>query len=172
MTKFMSAKTTKTIDDLGFQTYVQFEENRKYLDVEFGAQAKQVAGQITTDVFEPLIISDYQILFELNTKGSTWGLMPPPPQYNDQRGRLFTYQLAPKLGPYDLIELQISRIKEKQEEEKEQQKKKHTLSWETEQEIKQIDKEANTLIQMMQNIQTLNKIMEQINSERYRYSKG
>lgn len=172
----MSTKSTKTIDDLGFQTYVQFEENRKYFDEEFISQAKDVASLTTTDVFEPLIVTEYQILFELNLKGGIWSVMPPPKHYNDQKGRLFTYQLAPKLGPYDLIELQMSRIEEKRKEEKERynedKKRDKSLSWESEQEIKQIDKEASTLIQMMQNIQVLNKIMEQINSERYRYSKG
>ena len=100
--------------------------------------------------------------------------MPPPQKYNDQKGRLFTHQLAPKLGPYELIELQMSRIEEKRKEEKEkhEDERKQKLSWEIEQELKEIDKEANALIQMMQNIQILNKIMEQINSERYRYSKG
>jgi len=38
--------------------------------------------------------------------------------------------------------------------------------------VKLIDKEANALIDMMQNIQVLNKIMAQITSERYRYCKG
>jgi len=60
-----------------------------------------------------MIVTDYQILFELGTKGTTWGNMPPPEKYNDQKGRLFTHQLAPKLGPYELIELQMGRIQEK-----------------------------------------------------------
>ena len=47
----MSTKSTKTIDDLGIQTYVQFEENRKYFDEELISQAKDVASQIATDIF-------------------------------------------------------------------------------------------------------------------------
>jgi hypothetical protein len=172
----MSVKSTKTIDDLGIQTYIHYEENRKYFDEEFASNSRAIASQLSTDIFEPIIVTDYQILFELGTKGSTWSLMPPPEKYNDQKGRLFTFQLAPKLGPTELLELQVNRIeqkrkteKEKQEDEKQKNKK---PNWEQQEETKLIDKEANTLIEMMQKILVLNKIMAQIISERYRYSKG
>ncbi len=172
----MSTKSTKTIDDIGIQSYIHYEENRKYFNEELISEGRSIASQLSTDIFEPMIVTDYQILFELGTKGTTWGNMPPPEKYNDQKGRLFTYQLAPKLGPSELLELQMGRIKEKQKNEKEkkeeERKKEHRSSWESEEEVKLIDKEANTLIDMMQNIQILNKIMIQITSERYRYCKG
>ena len=172
----MSTKGTKTIDDIGIQSYIHYEENRKYFDEEFIFNGRSIATQLSTDIFEPILVSDYQILFELGTKGATWSLLPPPDKYNDQKGRLFTHQLAPKLGPEELIELQIGRIEDRRKEEKEKKdqdrKKHHLASWETEEEVKLIDKEANALIDMMQNIQVLNKIMAQISSERYRYCKG
>ena len=172
----MSTRSTKTIDDLGIQSYLHYEENRKYFDEEFAVNSRSIASQLSTDIFEPILVSDYQILFELNTKGATWSLMPPPPKYNDQKGRLFTHQLAPKLGPYELLELQMNRIEDKRKAEKDKQEEERNQhqkpSWEGEEEAKQIDKEANTLIDMMQNIQLLNKIMSEITSERYRYSKG
>src|SRR3990167_8714143 len=143
----MSTKATKTIDDLGFQSYYQFEENKKYLNEKLTVESRDVAIGMATDSFEPLVVTDYQLLFELNLKGGIWCLIPPPERYNEQKGRLFTFQLAPKLGPYELIELQMSRIQEKQKEEKEnrEKEKKKKLSWEIEQEVKQIDKEANIL---------------------------
>ncbi len=158
----MSTRSTKTIDDLGIQSYIHYEENRKYLDEEFAVNGRSVASQLSTDIFEPIMVTDYQILFELNTKGATWSLMPPPAKYNDQKGRLFTHQLAPKLGPYELLELQMNRINEKRKTETEKNQGN----------LKDIDKEANTLIEMMQNIQGLNKMMSEISSERYRYTKG
>lgn len=172
----MSTKSTKTIDDIGIQSYISYEHNRKYFDEEMISNGRSIASQLSTDIFEPMIVTDYQILFELGTKGKTWSNMPPPEKYNDQKGRLFTHQLAPKLGPSELIELQMGRIQEKRKSEKEkrdeERKKEHRPSWESEEEVKLIDKEANALIDMMQNIQVLNKIMAQITSERYRYCKG
>lgn len=172
----MSVKSTKTIDDLGIQTYLHYEETRKYFDGEFASNSQAIASQLSTDVFEPIIVTDYQILFELGTKGSTWSLMPAPQKYNEQKGRLFTFQLAPKLGPTELLELQMSRIEAKRKEEKskgeEEKNKGKKPDWEIAEEDKLIDKQATTLIEMMQNILSLNKIMAQIISERYRYSKG
>ncbi len=176
MACFMSTRSTRTIDNLDIQSYIHYEDNRKYFDEESANNARSIASQLSTDIFEPILITNYQLLFELGTKGTTWGLMPPPLKYNDQKGRLFTHQLAPKLGPCELIELQMHRIEEKRKTEKdkhdEQKKRQGTSSWEEEEEIKLIEKQAAALIDMMQNIQVLNKIMEQITAERYRYTKG
>ncbi len=158
----MSTKSTKTIDNLGIQSYIQFEENRQYHDDTFADTSRSIASQLTTDVFEPIIVTDYQLLFEVDTKGATWGLIPPPKKYHDQKGRLFTYQLAPKLGPFERIELQMTKIEDKKKSEEEMQNP----------DFPQISKEASTLKDMMQTIQVLNTIMEHITSERYRYCKG
>jgi len=176
MACFMSTKSTRTIDNLDIQSYIHYEDNRKYFDEESASNARSIASQLSTDVFEPILITDYQRLFELGTKGTTWGLMPPPMMYNDQKGRLFTNQLAPKLGPSELIELQMHRIEEKRKTERDnhdnKKKKNEKSTWEGDEEIKLIDKQATALIDMMQNIQLLNKIMQQITAERYRYTKG
>jgi hypothetical protein len=172
----MSAKTTKTIDDIGIDPYLAYEQNRKFFDQDYAKSDKTVAPQLITDVTNPIIISDYQMLFEINTKGASWSLMPAPDEYNLQKGRLFTHQLAPKLGPEDLIEFQIGKISQKVEEETNRltpkKRGRAKAKPEVNKELEEIKGEADTLINMMKNIQNLNKIIQQISSERYRYGKG
>jgi hypothetical protein len=171
----MSTKTTKTIDDIGIQSYITYDQNRKFFDEEYTKNDKTVAPQLITDITKPVIISDYQILFEIN-KGASWSLMPEPFEYNIQKGRLFTHQLAPKLGPVELIEFQIGKISRAADEEisslKPKKRGRPRGPESSTKEIEEIQSEANTLINMMKNIQDLNKIIQKISSERYRYGKG
>jgi len=169
----MTTPTSKTIDDLGTQSYVRFEEGKKYADEALLSESRVIALQLGTDVFEPLLIPEYHLLFDLALKGAVWANLPPPSKYNEQKKRLFTNQLAPKLGPEEFLEMLVSRINEKVEDEEEKKRKNdQTLNWEDEQELEEIKKEAKILIEMMQDITIFNKIITYINSERFRYSKG
>ena len=161
---------SKTIDDLGIGTYTRYENDKATFDERYISDAGHVALQLGTDVFEPLYISEYHLLFEIGTRGALWGMMPPPPKYNEQKKRLFTHQLAPKLGPEEVIEMQINRIDGKREQEK--RKKRQRANIEESEENDDIDQEAEKLIQMMQDINLFNTIIAQVNAERYRYSKG
>lgn len=152
----MTSRISKTIDDLGIQSYTQFEESRVFYDEKYISESKSIADQLGADIFEPILVPEHQVLFELGMKGVVWGMIRPPPNYNDQRRRLFTHQLAPKLGPQDLIDIQIGRIDEKSQQAQ----------------SPDVTQEANKLILMMKDINEYNKIIAYINGERFRYSKG
>lgn len=171
----MSTRSTKTIDDLGVQTHLQYEEDRSYFEERIISESKDIAYQISTDVFEPLKDTEFLYNYEMGNRGKPWGLMDAPPFFNQQKKRLFTYQLAPKLGPQELLDAQIDRIEEQKDRESEDRKQENpqeALSWEAEREIEEINKEAKKLIELMQDIDVLNKIVQDINAERSRYKKG
>lgn len=173
----MTAKSTKTIDNLGFQVYLQYEEEKKGYEESYISDSKSVASQLETDIFEPILITDYQILFDLVPKPTSWSFLFTPEEFNDQKKRLFTHQLAPKLGPEEYLEMQIERIEDhledQEKEEKEQKQKKERLfAWQDEGDVKIMAKEAETLIELLKSINILNKIMIDVNAERYRYAKG
>lgn len=168
----MTASTTRTIDDLGPAPYIRYEEDKQYYDASLLSDAKVIAVQLGTDVFEPLLIPEYHLLFELALKGAVWANLPPPPGYNEQKKRLFLNQLAPKLGPEEFLELLIGKIQDQEKDEEQKRQKRKQPQWEEESEIKEIKKEAKILIEMMQDIIIFNKILVHINSERLRYSKG
>ncbi len=173
----MAGNTTKTIDNLGLQAYVQFEEDKKGYEDTFIRDSKNVASQLETDIFEPILVSDYQILFDLVPKPTAWSFLFSPDNFNDQKKRLFTHQLAPKLGPEEYLEMQIERIEDHVEEQdkedqEKKQKKEHLFSWQDEGDIKLMAKEAEILIDLLKSINILNKIMIDVNAERYRYAKG
>lgn len=167
------SSNAKTIDNLGIQPYIQFEEDKKFFDSKLLDDSRQVAGQISKDIFEPILLSEYQILFDIGKQDTRWSSIPPPKKYHEQTKRLFMHQLAPKLGPEDFIDTLVDRLEGKREQEKEERQGSQKKSaFETENSIEEVDKECSKLIQLMQDINALNKMMQHINAERYRYNKG
>ena len=161
--------TTKTIDDLGPQAYIQYEESRQYRDSQLLSQASTVGQRMATPLQEPRMASGQELLFNLDVQEPLWSDITPPKDYLAQQGHLFTYQLAPGFGSQDALELQMKRIADAQQAEKD---KFTTASWETDQEHQKINKDALILTQMLQTIQSLTTMIAQIHAERYRYNKG
>src|SRR5205823_843091 len=62
MERIMSTKSTKTIDDLGIQAYTHFEDVRASYEEEFILASKNIAYQLGADVFEPILISEFNLL--------------------------------------------------------------------------------------------------------------
>jgi hypothetical protein len=173
MEKLMSTPLSKTIDNIGLQSYVKYEEDRKFFDAKFLDDSQKVASQIGMDVFEPILESEYQILFDIGKKETLWSTIYPPKRYNEQTKRLFVYQLAPRLGPADFIETLMSRVEGKRQQEKEDRSdKEKKFMWEEESPFEEVEEESKKLLQLLQNINVLNKMMQHINAERYRYNKG
>lgn len=172
---YMSTRSTKTIDDLGVQSYVEYEEGQRYFEKKIISESKNIADQLTTDVFEPVKDAEFLDRYEMGKRKAAWGSIDPPMLFNRQKRRLFTHQLAPKLGPQELLDAQIDRIEAQRELEIEKRKggqPEGALSWEAEKETTDINKEANKLIELLQDIDSLNKIVQDINGERCRYKKG
>jgi hypothetical protein len=171
----VSTRLTKTIDDLGIGAYTRYEEDKMFFEEKFLSDSKEVAYQLATDVFEPIMEDSFKELFDLGARGAPWGLMRPPPKYNQQKRRLFTHQLGPKFGPEELLDTQMERIewqKDKEKKDREGKRKGAESSWEEEKDLEEIAKEGKKLIELLQDINILNKIIQDINSERYRYNKG
>lgn len=173
----MTAKTTKTIDNLGFHVYQQYEDDRKRYEDEYSRESKNIASQLQTDIFEPILISDYEILFDLKPKPSSWSFLHAPGHFNEQKKRLFTHQLAPKLGPEEYLEMQIERIEDvvvarQKETQNPKENKERLFSWQGGGDIEHIAKQAQTLIDLLEHTTMLNKIITDTNAERYRYAKG
>lgn len=170
----MSTRSTKTIDNLGIDVYRRYSEDQDTFDEIYIRDSKQVAQQSTLDVFLPIYEQESSTLFDLAGKGQPWALLVPPDKYNEQKRRLFMSQIAPAMGPEERLEIQEGRIEEVQKEQKKREKKKQSshFAWEEEKEEEEIALEAKKLMDLLQDIAILNRIILAVNAERYRYNKG
>jgi hypothetical protein len=163
----MATRGTKTIDNLGIEVYRRYDDDQAGLEANYAADSKQVATRSTLDVFLPIHEGELSSLLELSEKAHPWASLTLPDKYNEQTKRLFINQLTPAMGPQDKLELQETKIEEIQQESGE----KYTTKEEA-YESEEIALQAKKLLDLLQDIRVLNKIIADVNAERYRYNKG
>lgn len=171
----------KTIDNLGIDVSTRYAQDQKLLDEKYIKEAKAIPAQAQIDVTIPSYPSEFDALFELSRRNSTWADFAAPSKYNEQKKRLFTHQIIPSLGSEDKRESQAQRIlakmqsslaRKQEEEKREQQKKQQQPKKEDEKEMQQREKEKKILIKLLDCIISLDKGMMEVSSRRLQYQKG
>lgn len=169
----------RTIDNLGIDVSSRYASDQKELDRKILREARAIPKQAEIDVTSPYYESEFDLLFGGEKRNSPWAQFSRPKNYNDQRKRLFTYQLIPSLGPQEKTESQEKKIlahlqeraAEQQEREKEGQKR-ETVEWEETQNLQEKEKEQKILAQLLKNLIMLDKCMADITARRMQYQKG
>ncbi len=170
----------RTIDNLGREASTRWAEDQSYLDEKLIKEARGIQSQTEIEVTIPSFPSELEALVCSQTTFLTWALFVMPNRYNEQKKRLFTFQLVPSLGSDEKKESQSQKIlaklrsladrrkeKEGKEEEKSQKQK-----WQEEKEVEEEEKEKKTLISLLDTITTYDKFLVDINSRRSQYQKG
>ncbi|MBM3202146.1 MAG: hypothetical protein FJZ56_07050 [Chlamydiae bacterium] len=171
----MSTRSTKTIDNLGIEVYRRYDDDQSVLETVYIGESKQVALRSSLDILLPIQEDEVSLLLE-DEKSPPWALLCVPDKYNEQKRRLFTNQLTPASGPVDKLEMQEAKIEEiKEDLEKKIQEIKSQpslITSEEQEETEDIAVQAKKLLDLLQDIRLSNKMIRDINAERYRYTKG
>ena len=168
----------RTIDNLGLDASNRYAADQQEFDHKILKESRVVPRQAEVDVTEPSYSSEFDLLFDIGKKNTPWAQFCMPKNYNEQRKRLFTYQIIPSLGPQDKTESQEKKIlahlqeKAKQQDEKKDKNKKDSPSWEENQEKEEQEKEQKILVQLLKNLLMLDKCMSDISARRMQYQKG
>jgi hypothetical protein len=172
----------RTIDNLGLDVSTRYAEDQQKLDQKLIKESKAIPSQTEIDVTSPAFASEFDLLFDTAKRNLPWAEFSVPEKYNEQKKRLFTFQLIPSLGTQDKKEGQAQKIlakfqgttqhREKEEKEEKDQKGSKKRKWEEEKEKHEEDKEKKILMNLLNCILTLDKTMMDINSRRTQYQKG
>lgn len=166
----------RTIDNLGVDASTRYATDQKQLDSKIIREAGRVPRQTEIDVTSPSFSSEFDLLFDQPKRNTPWARFSTPDHYNEQRKRLFTYQIIPSLGAQDKNETLEAKILYKIKEMTERQQKDH----EGERKEKKAksaleldeEKEKQILIKLLKNLVILDKCMIDINARRMQYQKG
>ncbi|MBI3211427.1 MAG: DUF5399 family protein [Simkania negevensis] len=168
----------KPIYDLGVETSIRWAQDQKYLDKSIIEESRFVTKQARIDVSLPFFKSEFDLLFQLKKRYRQWADFLPPKGFYEQRMRIFTFQVAPSLGSEDLQQVQLGKIKEKLTDEKKKREEKKAQGegaeypWQEEREDRDEEKEAETLVDLLEYIIKMDKLLMDIQSKRSQYSKG
>ena len=176
----MPSSTTKTIDNLGMDTYVRYALDQEYLDKNLVKDSRYIPSQTEVDVSSPFYSSEFELMFETTRRNRGWAEFYKPPGYGEKRRAIFTFQILPELGSEEMFQLQSTKIREKIERDRkknkdkqdERKKKGQPADFENDLEFKQEEKESQALLSLIEKICVLDKILMEINSRRNQFQKG
>ena len=169
---------SRTIDNLGVETSVRWASDQELLDKTIIKESARISRQTEIDVYEPFYKSEFDLIFETKQRHQQWAAFFPPPGYSFQKMRLFMHQVIPSLGTEEFQQTQMQKIKDRREvnkkkrEEKKATRQTSTYAWEDEREEEEEHKESKTLLDLMEYINSLDKLLGTINARRSQYSKG
>lgn len=168
----------RTIDDLGIETSVRWASDQEFLDKTIIQESAHISKQTEIDVYEPFYRSEFDLIFETKERHKQWAAFFPPSGYSFQKMRLFMHQIIPSLGTEELQQTQIQKIKDRCEANKKKREEKRTsgqtagYAWEDKREEEEEHKESKVLLDLMEFINGLDKLLGTINARRSQYSKG
>lgn len=163
--------SSKTIDNLGIETSVRYALDQETYDKSMLSDSRSVSTQVSVEVNSPTY-SPYLESFLGSSRQASWAAFYPPKRYNKQKKRLFSSSLIPSLGGEEFVDTQIQRVKHKHEHEKEKRSDAAELDWEEDKEQQEQDHESESLIELFEEIQALDKQLNQINARRTQFQKG
>ncbi len=171
----------RTIDNLGVDASSRYAADQQKFDKKILKESRVIPRQAEVDVTVPSFASEFDLLFDSEQRNTPWAKFSMPKNYNEQRKRLFTYQIIPSLGPQDKTENQEKKIlahlkektKQQGEEKKDQrQNQEGKTSWEEDQEEADREKEQKIVAKLLKNLIMLDKCMNDISARRMQYQKG
>lgn len=176
----MVSRTTKTIDNLGIDSYVRYAQDQEYLDKELLKDSRLVPSQTEVDVVKPFYSSEYEHMFETTRRNRGWAEFYKPLGYGDKKRSIFTFQILPQLGTEEMFLMQSTKIREKIERDRKKNKEKQEdrrrkglpNDFEDDLELQEEEKESQALLSLIENICILDKILIEINSRRNQFQKG
>lgn len=90
----------KTIDDLGPDASQQYAEGQYLLERDH-LELPRIPPRIQIDVTRPTPLSEFDQKYTIEKKVQ-WADFPPPAGFFEQKGRLFTDLVAPRLGSLEM----------------------------------------------------------------------
>jgi hypothetical protein len=167
---------SRTIDNLGVDVSTRYAEDQKLLAEYEIKETPGISIQTQIDVTMPAYPSEVESLLHSQLAYLSWAYFIMPLRYQEQKKRLFTFQLIPSLGSEEKKEAQAQKIlahlRSLADKRKGQQEKDQREQRQEQRESEEEEKEKKTLISLLNTITTLDKFLIDINSRRSQYQKG
>lgn len=168
----------RTIDNLGLDPSVRFAKDQALYDRSLIKESYYVSKQTEIDVLSPYFTTAFDSIFQMSQRHNPWAFFSMPEGYNDQKMRLFTFQVIPSLGLEEFQRNNIQKIRDfnerikKSKVKKKKGNKEKGEDWEEDQEKEKILSESKTLLKLLEYLLELDKLLQMINSRRSQYTKG
>lgn len=165
-----------TIDNLDIKNHERYAQDQVTFDSKYITESasfgivSEIAG---TSVIYP---SNWEILFDIQIRNLPWAYFSAPLKYNVQSNRFFSYRILPTIS-FDEEEEEDEEQEERENQEKEEKreeflKKISSAEKGSSQTLVDFESEKSSIINLLDTIRYLDKILCQINCRMRQYQKG
>ncbi|MBI2742934.1 MAG: DUF5399 family protein [Chlamydiales bacterium] len=167
-----------TIDNLDIKTHERYAQDQQSYDKNLLLEASNLSQHFEVVGTSQIYVSKWADLFEMGANNQSWAAFSPPPTEHRQANRFFSFCILPSIPLIDEVENE-GEGKESDDQEEEQDEPEHELI----QRAMQIQKAKNqdsflferdksSIINLLQTVTHLNRLLGQINSRKLQYQKG
>ncbi|MBS0604983.1 MAG: DUF5399 family protein [Verrucomicrobia bacterium] len=160
-----------TIDKLNIKDHLRWAQDQEALESIYVTEAQTVAQHPELVGLSMIYPSKFEELFELAKKNQHWACFTPPKNYHVFGKRFFSYRLFPSIHWED--------EEEGGEEPSNQEEPNHDLIQAVirikkmgSQTSSLFEKDKSAMINLLESIRWINKLLKQINARKLQYQKG
>lgn len=153
---------TVTIDNISIQSHRRYAQDQRSLDPLLLKESKEVFSHPEITGTTRIFGSHWAALFGIDLLHPSWARFSPPPRYNRQAKRFFSYKIIPELHfPNEAFD-----DDDKNEKRKREQMKQYILKQDADRRDKSI------LIDFLETLHNLDDQLGQILAKKLQYHKG
>lgn len=171
-----------TIDNLDIKAHERYALDQQKLDLRYIDEATLIHPHSEILGVSSIYSSKWEELFEIHKRNISWASFCPPPRYNLQSNRFFTYCIFPSIAVEEERDKEDEKEREDQEENSEEERKRDRAASLLEKILSAkkrgakpadlFEREKTDLIDLLESIKYLNKLLLQINGRKLQYQKG
>lgn len=171
----MKTKAT-TIDNFDIKIHERYAQDQVALDKTFIVESALLSAHFEITGTSSIYSSKWEELFELNIRNIPWAAFTPPPRYHKQAKRFFSYRILPTIYVEDEDEETGEEQQHEESEEKKRAKeilkKAHSAKKGASEDPYLFERDKSTIINLLQSVVHLNKLLTQVYSRKLQYQKG
>lgn len=167
-----------TIDKLHIKSHERYAKDQANLDLKLISESSAIPQHSEITGTSAIYSSKLEELFELQIRNIPWAIFSPPPKYTIQSRRFFSYRLLPKISCQDDDEDESEEEKEERENSEKGAKSLNLIKEILEAKKKEAEaahtfaKDKAKLLNLLESIKRLDKLLSFINSKKLQYQKG
>jgi len=160
-----------TIDKLDMKDHLRWAQDQEILDVAFASESSIVAHHPEILGMSMIYMSKFEELLELQKRNQHWANFSPPKNFQLFRKGFFSHRLFPNIDWKDSDASQ-SDSDEKDESEVDLITVVERIKDLGSQASILFEKDKDAMINLLESIQWINKLLKQINARKLQYQKG
>lgn len=166
-----------TIDNFDIKAHERYAQDQQKLEPKYITESNSVPSYSEIAGTSAIYSSKWEELFEIQLANLPWAMFSAPPKFSMQPNKFFTYRILPKI----IVEEEKSIENEDESEEGKEEKKRQsvellnrvlTASKEKNQNSHAFEKDKTTILNLLESVRYLDKLLGQINSKKLQYQKG